>query len=750
MKIKYLLFVCLIIINISIVSAETGTIYVSDTDTFTGYGIVAAPIAQSTTNYSKILFQTTVYNSISSFWITVTDNSLFIKNSNYTFFTCKTPNVCSGSVSYNKVGKIINWDFASGNTITSSPIELIYEENIFSSANLNGVGSGGRGQGSTDATHPVLISLQSNEAADAAYNGGPAFTFNSEVLLITSASYVINYTNNQYYGSIDKTGSITSLFKFENSTGIQYQESSLNTNDFNLPFIDYTTGLYINMTTSAAYNRTLINSSGATGLPEVTPTPTIDSITHAGLLWNKDNYSKMETGTLQYQYDSGLFEPLFSHWIDIINVNNFNSIEKFDGLGTSGSISYQFPNVGTFQAKYYKCLFLSCVLPSLLGTATAQVSIGQPTQLFPNQTYYVGVSSNISYYLNPYFTNDFIFYYWSSESNKYLFSFGSYGTTTGYGNKSFKCGLVTKYKITLDTAVAYVDCKNDNTHAQYNITTSYLNVSSATPTLSDYLDVDYGIASTSWINNVTSIVVYDSNNIETYRFPLPTQKGIIPFYLVQSPHAWNDMVVSQGINTLKLETEQGIILATNTINISATTAEGYGLIFDKHTYCTNEKITYKYYSPQDVNITVWDSNDVLVAKGFLNASVTGKKSSFIYSSPGTYNIRLTWNGVQYINDIITIDSCVTPSTTTPQDRTTKAMSSDWLWVALIVGGLFIVGMTEAGLAGGIVGSTIGSIISFGFGILPLWALMLYAFAVILSLALFVGSKITGNGGNKGD
>ncbi len=187
--------------------------------------------------------------------------------------------------------------------------------------------------------------------------------------------------------------------------------------------------------------------------------------------------------------------------------------------------------------------------------------------------------------------------------------------------------------------------------------------------------------------------------------------------------------------------ESTILLNTSITgyNLSAPSSVKYG-----------EFITVRYTSPQPSYLTIVDNFNVQVANEQVEKSgILNVNTRMLKNTTTSLKLLLIRDGDTKISILVTI-LAADKIPGIDQSSATAAMSSDWLWVALIVGGLFLVGMTEAGLAGGIVGSTIGMIITYGLNIVPLWALMLYAFAIILSLALFVGGKVTGKGGSGGD
>lgn len=734
-----------LIFGTGIASAESGTIDLTVYSEIPSYltAIGGGRLDnQNLASFEVFSFDTAHYNTIDEFWVIV-NPVVFSLTSNYTFFDCEYGCIGTGSVTYNKLGGIILWDFNPGFQVTASEFKLNYEESFFNTLNFN-VGNVGSAYDTSPPTitKPMFVMHHTNYAyyeIDTPYTLNYNGTFGSLLSETYNIEYISSGEIQKFYGTITKSGLLQSKNIIESASLIYTQEYSFNNLTYNTPIMDYHDGLYINLTLSDGnYTRVLINSTGVPGY-EPTPEITINPETHGGLLWNKNNYSTMEIGTLSYQYDSGLFENWFSHWITIYS--NDNEVQKFEDLGVSGSISYQFPSPGSYSSKYYKCLFLICIFPSLLDEKTVQVSNGAPTQIFPASAYEAGIPKNISYYLNPYTDGDFFFEAWNEGSKKYVPVGGSWGTPTGHGNKSFTCGLITTYKIKLGDAVAYTKCIVNNSNAPYNISTSFLNISSTTPNLLDYLNVEYGISSSVWIGNEFYLKVYDKNNVNVFTYLISKQYQDIPFFLTYTAHDGFDMVVSTGINTISMQYKNGTVISSKTFTVSEINDNGYGLIFDKNLFCTGEKIKFKYYAPASVNLSLY-KDEKYVGKMFLPASVNGNNSYFIHQIPGIYDVRLTYTGITYANGIITIDSCVLPipgKTISPTD----ILGNVWFYASIITISFALAGGAVGGVIGLIGGFSIGVVFAFIAGFIPLWALFLFVLVIIVMLSLMISSKISG-------
>lgn len=743
------------IFNVGIASAETGTISLSsqtDTDFVPSLGAGSAGM-----NFSRLHFDVANYNSIDYISAILSTDSPFILQGNTTFFTCVSPNICEGFASYNKYGKIFDWSFAPGNVITVSPIELIYETNIYDGININ-----------VDSSGPATVGVSSTNPVCIAYNTGvlcvgkPKGTITSSqidhylstVFLNTDIDYLITYPiGGKYSGSITKHGIVQTKIAFEESDGsVDYIETTFNNLSFVIPILDYGSGLYINASTANTKIITLINASNAS-LP-ATPNIPADNIQNGiGLVWEFDTYNLNVAGNISWSKTT----PIAA--CDNIKIyNKFNDlISTIENPGDTGFYKLVLNSTGTWKAQYNRKNF--CIAgEETLNTAYTSVTEPVTSYLVINSTTIAGRQENVTY------KSGLI-----SSFSPYLAVINSDGnpegqfSISGYSinNEGVSPVVIVssgQHVIKIcdafgcDPVVAVTNTIFNTSIPTINIAKSNITLDKTSYQFEDTAIVSYSIDSLNFSNKAIIITSYnwDYGIEKTRQVGLTNQTGsyeeLFSLFLGRYSHTGQYSMRLVGRNQ-----SGDYILAFWNFTILDIDAEGYKLTMSKSELCKGESNTFVVMSPTTsyLNITL-NTNGAVFSSYYINQS---KTISYKPTYPGTYSVLLL-SPEGYIKRAYNFDvkNCaVTPPTSEFQNgeamqQKTDDFLSTGMFIVLIVLILFAgAGLEFGGVGGGIIGFGSGFLFLAIYGFVPLWALFLFAILIITVFSIFVATKTTSGG-----
>lgn len=275
----FVLALIIALIGINSTSAETGTITVTDSAS-RSYTFPTSSSGPHTVNMTYFSFDVANFNSITSLNITFTTGTSphlnYPNQSNVTTFTCAAPNTCSGVASYSQFLDKLQWNFDSSTRITSSPMVLVYDQNIFSFI-TNGVDTDD--VVTVSSTRPVCV--LSNTMKCLRFTRNPPsdgiVNYGADMRSVASNSYNVTYPfSGKFQISVDKSGTSVStkdiVHSQTNASGSFFTETSFNTINFTA-LLDQNDGIYLNVTlSSGVHNDVLINSSGIAAGPSPAPT----------------------------------------------------------------------------------------------------------------------------------------------------------------------------------------------------------------------------------------------------------------------------------------------------------------------------------------------------------------------------------------------------------------------------------------------------------------------------------------------
>ena len=749
----------MLIASIGITQAESGEIMITNSSSSIGYTYPLTPQA-SGISWTTFAFDSSDYNRITDYYITVTiDNSLFLKTSNSTFFTCTTgcsPVGVQGTASYNKLGKIITWDFPTNTIITGSTIVLSYEQNIFDTNNFDTTGSTTGDNTLTSTTSPITLIGGDGKGIYQLKSASSVVTMNAHVGLATNETYVVSYPMpGKFAVSINKFGPVLVKNIFESSTTTYFTEASFNAIDFNSPVLTYADGLYINMTLeSGLYAIALINSSGAV-IPTPTRTPTINPETGVGIVFDYSDYaigdianiSWIRTTATPLTYTDYILLTYPDDTFDTLAVSPPDSGNVLALLDQPGTYKVSFVRGGLFGDQTeldYDEATVGAETPSYI-VAPAQVAIGK---LF-NVTYKIGwtLSQGSTAWIRT--------YHWDSALGQWEPTYQSFSVSGVKDVQTNASILVTKqgdYMISLCDVLQ--GCKaSTNTKALFNgsevtttIATSNITIDKTTYSYGETILVKTAVDNYNWSNKqvVVDYIDYGMGIAQNQQY-IQSQIENFPLYI-------SDLTFSgAGASALRLigKNDTGdYTLAYVNFTLSATDSEGYGLTYTGNSSCVGNTISINAIVPAGelANLSI-SSDDARFNKEYV---INGSKIiKYTIKAPGTYYLVIRKDGEARRMIIFNTASCqaaVTPGAiggAAMQSKTDELLGTG-MFITLVVLMLFGgAGLKFGGIGGAIIGFSAGFIFCAVYGLVPLWSIFLFAIVVITAMAIILGRDSSG-------
>lgn len=480
--------------------------------------------------------------------------------------------------------------------------------------------------------------------------------------------------------------------------------------------------------------------------------------------WNQNQYNINDVGTISYTISSSFWDFISSYKIDIIKDGNV--VKTFEGITQSGTVQYQFISQGAYEAQLVKTILF--VSDTQLGSDTAYV-VKVNDYIFVNNGVPVGVPFNVSYkygstpaiqgelnsFILEFFNNgDFESYKTVSVGNNAIDGGTTYTTNISVSKEGlFRIWLFdpSKGKLTSTTFTAVAGSITPET----NITRSYIRLDNTVYGSGDLMIANIGIDNTNYTNSSRSKYLiaynYDTGEYSPVTFELIRQVDTIQFYV-------DDLRLDNGNLTLIMQYTAGgsnFNITNTNFSITSINNEGYGITMDKTTVCPSDKVKFGLFAPGRAIYEVeWNSpkvSSIILDNKSFNMNLTRyfQFPNFV----GWYDIRIKEEstGDWKITKSITVKECkenaTLPGATPPtaQSQTDDLLSSG-MFMALVFMILFGgMGAMIGGLGGTIIGFSAGFIFSSIYGLVPVWALFLFAIVVILVFAIFAGKGWSGGG-----
>lgn len=789
MKFKNLLIsiaiIVLILSGLNTGSAETGTVTVS-TNTIPTYlgnfvpGGAGAPSTVPNMTYFEIDF--TDYNSITNMSYSPAGGFSYPHLSNVTSFTCVSGCSGGGIVSYSQFLDTINWNWNPSSTITASEFVLSYDDAIFTGLATTGAVAVNTRNGPPDITHPYCIQTPNSlcMATPSTYSG----LYGIDVSTSATVNYGVSYPIPGFYQFFTiKSGTVATRVIYHsqsNDTSTLMLEPSFTTSNFN-GSAAYTDGLYINLTLAGGqYNDVLINATGATGIATATPTPVVDPVTGKGIIFDANEYTIGQTANISWVISDSIWNLFTTNTISIrkiddLDPNHFTSL--ISTAPQNGTIQYTFYNcdggfvcgTGGYEVVLYRNLlgiFETSRETASTNVFEATAYVNSPLVVNEGQTVNVGwkfgVATNEGYLIDD-----------------KLDEFGVSTFTPVYNNLNCPCTVASnstsitfvgagKHRLSLfdastiqNVASVIVTVLPADTVIGQNITQNYFVIDKSTYDFSDTIYGQYQISTTNWTTYPYIAVSFasaagipmnpgmDVLTTQTGSFEIPIEATQLNF--IQGGSAFVNLTFKSSVFNSTSITAESIPI---TINLNK---GGWSVAVNKKEVCNGQPVKVTYTSPTGAGILEVS----YFAKGAQNKVLTypfntnGSKNIVIPDANINAGVAIDIQdstGVYQIGTIIKIvnTGCVATTTTTPKGSaasTTDDILSNGMYVALMMLIAFaVMGHMIGGLEGSIIGFGAGFIFTAVYGLMPLWALFLFAIVVIVVLAIMFGSAISGGGG----
>jgi len=762
---KKILLILILLFWVGMASAETGYLNASAGagNSYAADGGTGSALSGVT--WADFNFDIANYNRITTLNITLTTGFTFSKASDAGTFTVVegAGNSGSGTWSFDSTTKVLHYNFYN-TVVAASPLRLTLSKAI-SVAPTNMAQFFEAGCDAVSSTKPIVL-VDDGLTGMCTNAGISAWSYIAQTQKTFSNYYTVTYSLGSVFINVDKSStSIQTKISVLNLTTLKYIEPTFNTLTFDYGYV-YDNGLVLKMEDSSGnYDQVTVNTTSCslgvcTGAPTPTPTPIIDPLTHAGILWNHDNYTLNDIATIQYLIESSILNFAYNFNIRIYD-NSGTEVNRFDNLDVStlsGSVQYQLNSVGNYRAEFYQSL---CVLgicaDTLLDTKSVSVNL-YPSYITINSPVIAGKSFNASYI----FGNAVLA---QGELNSVVIQKLTNGqllpfSTTSLGNNNIN--VSTSYNISLIvdskgsyTATLFDISRGNIATTQFNavegfipptnnLSTSFIKTDKDSYLLDDEIIVSYGLDNTNYSNGSLSKYVafynYDNNVYDIIfsngiAIPIYSQLDIFKTPIMASATCTgsdiqcyesttrNFLTGNTGVQ-LRAKTSTGtdILLAEHNITINKVDSSGYGLVIGKTQLCLNEETSISVYSPTDGQLFIWITNSYggrTLIKGY--SFNTNKTVKFQSSTAGNYPIELLdSNGSTYQENWINVkSSCDAFPTPTPTpihtiggggesaSEITSMLTSNLFWALIFSVGLmgFIAYKTRDGLPTAISGMT---------------------------------------------
>lgn len=287
--------------------------------------------------------------------------------------------------------------------------------------------------------------------------------------------------------------------------------------------------------------------------------------------------------------------------------------------------------------------------------------------------------------------------------------------------------------------------------------------------INDYMTVDFTIDDANFTNYTIRADVYNFNTstiTKQFFTAFTSQTGSfetlvnskINMQCDRGVYCWFEPGNNQ-IQLMRYNDTYSDIIAFQNFTVASTTVDGWGLSLSSQNISTTDTLTMKVivpagqtgrlqirdpgFSPNATKIYTIDNIDA----GTQTYKTTITRVGI--SGKGYYEVEIIdkSNEVVKMHLPITVTRSTAAATppTTIQDKTDDFLSSGMMIVFIILIVFVAAGAYIGGFAGAVVGFGGGFLFCASFGLIPMWALFLFAILIIAAFAFVASDKLTGGG-----
>lgn len=724
------------VFHIGIASAnDVGTVRIQGASVRSVYTLDTNRVIGSTpASWNVIYYDTASINHIVDFQLNLTNTWTSVNSSNFSAFTITSGGSGTGQVAYdNRFSNAslfaVYYFFDDNAIVTSSPITLTLDRNIFQGITLIGGELSYCAQGSLSSLKPIAVS--SSGAACPAHPYQSAVGYNAvNVGTITNNTYNVSYFNNSNSFVIDvtKENIATKIQLLDDFNNIYFTEPVFSTNSTH--FLNTSNrGLTINISTADGSRTIQLINHSPVFVAANTPAENVQN--GIGMVWEYDTYTIDTTGNLTWDKTTPalacdnikIYDEVDTVRVTIPNPNN------------EGFYKIMLDRSGTWKAEYRRQTLCGLSVEEVLNTAYTNVPNPEASYLVINATTIAGRQENVTYRsgrigpFNPYLA---VLNIDGIPEGKYSISgyaINVEGTSPVVINTAGLHTIRICDAFGCDPVVATTNTVFNTSIPTMNITISNITMDNTLYSFEDTAIITYAIDNFNFSNKAILITSYnwdygvEQTRVSGFSNQTGSVQELLSFFLGRYVYTGQYSMRLVGRNDTG-----DYILAFWNFTISDLDAEGYMLKMSKNSLCLGESNTFKVLSPttSTLNITLNTNGNI-----FNSYSINMNKTiSYKPSAIGTYSVIL-YSPEWYVKRSFTFDvvACVTPTPTpgaTQGAQQAKAMAnmlmSNIFWSFIITAGLMIAiaWKTNHGMATVAIGALSMTVFA-GVGWFPLWA-----------------------------
>lgn len=764
MKVIVILMLIVVLNNtITIVTAESGTISISDD--FVRNGNAPDPTFDANGFPAKfdpvIYFDTNDYSYLSVVRA-VLEGYTYPYSYNSSYFTITQGGSGGGYVNFMKQTSNLTFVFNDDATFTGGNIKVALTDNFFQYFGTTGSGTS-TWQCTATGVYPVGISANNTTE--------PKCVDNQYMVVATRAtdSYQVDYPIAGYFRvNVSKNQVINTSYQIRDYSGatLYSNETSFNRNHISGAMFPYGAGISLNTTLSSGYYiRTWINSSGCTtDCVDDTPAETYPD-TGANVFADKSIYVEGENILVNWYIADDPYNNTLSR-CRLLD----NEVALYSAIPQTGNYTIVSPDLGVHNIE----IACGILYYTVAGSVSVQVvSEGQSvitiapitlSAVAQNATFKYGYSATTSV------ANAIAVFYWDGsdwkQENTYYTNTicgGVCSSNTNY-NGSVLLQYSGKYRLDLRghnrgvLASVFTEAVYQNRTAEYPLNTSFITTDSDSYFLQETADVSYGVDSTNFSNYKIYLEMYNYNLSSTsMKIFLTTNKDTQYHYFKSRKDLSGDFLVYVGNNKWSLKAYHANDtlykeIAYKNITVASVNALGYGLEVSNSAPCVKDFVDIKVTIPSASNLSFLEPSNRRVNLQLLNSRTLHWSTD---RTIGVYVISIIdpSGNLQALNSI-TIKNCVASnvSVSPEQASSDSALTTIDSWTAMFGLGINAISKFLFGLCITVIFMLTGYIATkfqlFGgmiFGLLPycffvfieyfpLWTVVV----IILTVALKVG------------